>query len=167
MKRVIVFFISFLLLVGCNKGKEVVTWGNICRFDWDLISKSLNGGMEVKSNQAEPNVYEFEVFRILLGVNKPPERIKLAIIDEETTAIEGEDYHLSTKELVFAKENWTTSFQLTIMPVGTGKTLMIKLDYTHPQMGSDTGIKADGEPWRDPAHHAKFLILPNNHSRVY
>jgi len=159
-KIVITFFISFFLLVGCNKGEEIVTWGNICRFDWDLISKSLNGGMEVTSNQTESNVYEFEVFRILLDVKKPPERIKLVIIDEETTAVEGESYHLSTKELVFAKGSWTTSFQLTIMPVNAEKTLMIKLDYTHPQMGSDTGIKADGELWRDPAHHARFRLLP-------
>ena len=161
MKKIsITFFISLFLLVGCKKGEIVVTYGSICHFDWDLIFKSLNGGMEVTSNQTEPNVYEFEVYRILLDVKNPPERVKLAIINEETTAVEGEDYHLSTKELLFAKGNRTTSFQLTIMPVNAEKTLTIKLDYTHPQAGSDTGQKTDGGLWAVSDHYAKFRLLP-------
>jgi len=136
----------------------MVYYSNICRFDWDLLGMSRDGGMVVTSNQTESNVYEFVVTRTLWDVKNPPERVKLAIIDKETTAVEEEDYHLSTKELVFDKGSCFTSFQLTIMAVNVEKTLTLKLDYTHPQMGNATTL--DGEPYESPYHFAKFRIVP-------
>ena len=154
-KRIIPLFIALFLLTGCENGNIVYSYSHICSFDWELSYR----GMNVTSDRTVPKVYEIEVERILLDVKNPPERIKLAIVDEETTAVEGEDYSLSTKELVFAKGAYKTSFQLTIMPVTVAKTLTLMLDYTHPQMSV---MGAYGEPRVIHEHFARFRITHGN-----
>jgi|GEM_PF-2553211 len=154
MRRVIYVFSMVLLLAGC--GRDGHFYDSIISFVW------FGEIMDVTSKGTESGIYDIEVRRSPSEfIKNPPESAKLLIVSEETTAIEGEDFLLSTNNIVFAKGERITSFRLTIMPVTTMKTLTLKLDYTHPQMSF--AKLPSGEEFESPAHFARFHILSDTY----
>jgi hypothetical protein len=146
MKRVICIFVSILSLIGC-KSTSLYECDYICYF------ATFHEITNVTSDGTMSKVYDIEVLRPPFEfIKNPPEKVRLMVVDKETTAVEGEDFHLSTHELTFAKDEWVASFKLTIMPVISHKTLILKLDYTHPQLGVNDSYRA--------GHFAQFRILP-------
>ena len=150
MKRAICVFSMVLWFAGC--GRDGHFYESIISFVW------FGEIMDVKSKGSDPDIYDIEVRRSPSEfIKNPPESVRLLIVSEETTAIEGEDFRLSTTNIVFAKGEMITSFRLTIMPVTAMKTLTLKLDYTHPQVSF--AKLPNGEDFEPPGHFARFHIL--------
>ena len=153
MKKVVYITVILLLLTGCKPG-------DFHEFDTVFCFNEFGRIIDVTSNGSESKSYDIVIRRNPSEFLKnPPDNVRFIVIDEETTAIEGIDFHLSTKNVIFIKGEWTASFKLTISPVISTKTLVLMLDYKHPQLSQ--AKLSNGEDYVPPGHWARFRILPS------
>jgi len=159
-----ILLIAVLLLGGCSK-KDVAYSGDMFSFavikgDTIALIKQIN---ELSSNKFEPKVYDILIWRKPLDfIKNPVENIRILIVDDETSAVEGNDYSISAKgNVFFPKEEKYFTVQLTIMPAVKTKTIALQLAYDHPQLflGFDeiSGKKINPNPM------VKFVIMPFSH----